>query len=846
MRWTQIKSFWEKELSRDVSGIDLGSNNRRSGNKKTVQLQLTPGILTKVAHLSEKHLLSNFIYNLACLKTVLKFYSSEEVISVITVVPGSIRKNEQNGLLPVISEISDDLTCTDLLQKVKRKVIDVFNHQPFDFLNFGMTRDSFSGYSLVGFCHTAMQDGAKLNGCSIIFKVAESFVQIDYDDTFDDHYILQVGNHYLRIMEIFSENLQTKLSELDFLSQIEYHSLVYGFNNKTYKFDENRSFIGLFEDQVNRSLSQIAIQCGRKSISYKELDDTSNQVSYFLSEHSIRKNEIVIVLVERSEKLVACILGLWKINAIYLPIDPANHPDRIKKIIRNSKAGSIIIEAKLLNLIQGIPELTNVILYERIRLSTKVPVATRISGPLMSDVAYIIYTSGSTGDPKGVMVEHLGMLNHMYAKIEDLKLNANSTVAQTASQGFDISIWQLLCVLLAGGKVRIYNNASTHNPENFIQNLTVDNVNVVELVPSYLSSLLDNFAADILQKSFRSVHYLIVTGEEFKTRLAKKISATLRIKNILNAYGPTEASDDITHFLVDDKYDIEPLPIGKPLPNVNIYVLNKAGKLCPVNVKGEICVSGICVGRGYLNDDFKTSLAFTTDPFVKERGRLYKTGDIGRWLPDGNLQFFGRKDEQIKIRGNRIELRDIEINLLRISYISEAAVIFKKSEFEESYLHGFVCLEKGRNHTEEQIKKDLGKVLPKFMVPANFTILKKFPLSANGKIDKNGLISMLPIESAGPSQANVGKTGRKVIDIAKNILGYDEITVATRLFEAEGNLIMAWRFICEVNLAFGSDLTLKDVIDNPTIESIVKKLAARTAPRKENNIIMMERDVFEI
>ena len=358
----------------------------------------------------------------------------------------------------------------------------------------------------------------------------------------------------------------------------------------------------------------------------------------------------------------------------------------------------------------------------------------------LADLSYVIYTSGSTGKPKGAMVEHIGMMNHLHAKITDLRLTGNSIIAQNASHTFDISVWQFFAALIPGGKTIIYPDELVLDPERFISGIIEDRISILEVVPSYLSIMLD-FLVDEDIGSL-PIDYLLVTGEEIKPALVKKWFDKYPGIKMVNAYGPTEASDDITHHIMSNAPERETVSIGKPLQNLNIYIVDKHMRLCPLGVKGEICVSGVGVGRGYLSDEERTRQVFTEDPFIGERGvRLYKTGDLGCWLPDGTIEFFGRKDYQVKIRGFRIELGEIESKLLEHPAIKEAVVVDREEGIGNKYLCAYFVgagmNEKTLGATE--LREFLSHTLPNHMVPAHFFQLDRLPLTPNGKIDRKTL-----------------------------------------------------------------------------------------------------------
>ncbi|MCP4151328.1 MAG: amino acid adenylation domain-containing protein, partial [bacterium] len=328
------------------------------------------------------------------------------------------------------------------------------------------------------------------------------------------------------------------------------------------------------------------------------------------------------------------------------------------------------------------------------------------------------------------------MMNHIMAKIEDLRITPQSIIAQNAAHTFDISVWQMFTALVEGAKTIIYPGDFVLETQRFINQVAEDKVTILEVVPSYLSVMFEFL--DSTDSQLKKLEYLLVTGEAVKPNLVEKWFAIYPVIKMVNAYGPTEASDDITHHIMDHPDVGERVPIGKPLQGFNIYIVDSNMKLVPIGVTGEILVSGIGVGRGYLNDDEKTKAVFIKDPFLEgETQRLYKTGDLGRWLPDGVIEFFGRKDHQVKIRGFRIECGEIEFVLEKHPQVKEAVVMDRENRDGGKYLCAYLVT--GENFNRQEIKTYLLERLPEYMTPAYIVQMEEIPLTANGKMDRRAL-----------------------------------------------------------------------------------------------------------
>jgi amino acid adenylation domain-containing protein len=438
-------------------------------------------------------------------------------------------------------------------------------------------------------------------------------------------------------------------------------------------------------------------------------------------------------------------------------------------------------------------------------------------GPVPGDVAYMIYTSGSTGKPKGVLIEHGGMLNHLYAKINDLQITASSVIAQTASYTFDISVWQMLCALPVGGKIIIYKDALILSPVELLRSLDKDKVTIWECVPSYLSSVL---SLNVVLPELKSLDYVLTTGEAVSKSLVDKWFRSYSDKRLVNAYGPTEASDDICHYVMDSVPEYNTIPIGKPVQNTKIYIVDRTGNLCPLGVKGELCISGIGVGRGYWRDTEKTDRSFVKNPFEEVGFRMYRTGDLARWLPDGNIDYIGRIDEQVKIRGYRIELQEIESMLLQQPGVEQGVVVAKEDGKGLKRLLGYVVLKDGAD--KGLIEEGLSAVLPEYMIPRQWIELKALPLTSNGKIDKKALPDV-EIVVGEDYIAPSSELEEQLVEIWAGILKLDKtvISINKNFFELGGNSLKILELASVMNQSFTSQVTVANLFSYPTISLLV-------------------------
>jgi amino acid adenylation domain-containing protein len=449
----------------------------------------------------------------------------------------------------------------------------------------------------------------------------------------------------------------------------------------------------------------------------------------------LSREAVVGVVTERNLDWIIAVLAIFKAGGAYLPIEPHFPADRIARMLSRAGCRLVLTEhGSTAMLDQALESLSGI---ETLFIDAASEEG-HPDGDLGMDVApdqlaYIYFTSGSTGEPKGAMCEHAGMLNHLFAKIDDLGIGEGDVVAQTAPQCFDISLWQLVAALLVGGRTLIVEQETILDAKRFIDKIVEGRVAVVQVVPSYLEVLLSYLARR--PRELPDLRCVSATGEALKKELVQRWFVVQPGIKLVNAYGLTETSDDTNHEIMDSVPRRERVPLGRPINNVHVYVVDEHLSPAPLGAPGEIVFSGVCVGRGYINDPDRTRRAFLADPH-REGQRLYRSGDYGRWLPEGKLEFLGRRDSQVKISGFRIEIGEIENRLLRLPGVREGVVVVTENADRSKQLVAFYS---GDSLDPAVMRDRLGESLPKYMIPSAFHWRQTLPLTGNGKIDKKAL-----------------------------------------------------------------------------------------------------------
>jgi amino acid adenylation domain-containing protein len=581
----------------------------------------------------------------------------------------------------------------------------------------------------------------------------------------------------------------------------------------------------LFEQRVRSHPEALAAAHGDRQWTYRELNARANRLGRALLARGLGREDVVAVVAERDLDWMAAVLAVFKAGGCYLPIEPHFPAERIATMLNRAdcrlaltEPGSSATLDRALRTVPGAEAVSVDAAYSE----------GHSDGDLGIDVAadqlaYLFFTSGSTGEPKGAMCEHAGLLNHLYAKIDDLRIDGADVIAQTAPQCFDISLWQLVSALLVGGHTRIVEQAAVLDVERFVDTIVDGRVSVLQVVPSYLDAVLGYLEGR--PRPFPDLRCVSVTGEALPMELVRRWFAARPDTTLVNAYGLTETSDDTNHEVMDRVPDGSRVPLGRAVNNVRVYVVDDRLGLVPLGAPGEIVFSGVCVGRGYVNDPDRTRRAFLTDPY-RPGERLYRSGDYGRWRPDGSLEFLGRRDAQVKVAGFRIEIGDVENALVRLPGVGQAAAVVAEPAGGSKQLVAFCS---GRRLETEQLHDRLGQWLPDYMLPAAIHWRDSLPLTTNGKVDRTALAALATDLDGGSPDLDAPRTAteRRLAAAWATVLGVsaDQIGRRDHFFERGGTSLVAVKLV----VALRRTVSLQDVTRRPVLADL-----AAAIDRREN------------
>jgi amino acid adenylation domain-containing protein len=668
--------------------------------------------------------------------------------------------------------------------------------------------------------------------CSVHPFSDEVLLWIHYHtDVFAPERINDIGGYFTRTLQALTRDPAAAPKREFLLARDEQHRQLCDFNSSRKELPASRCAHQLFEEQAALAPNKTAATCGAERWTFAQLNQAANKIAHALLRRTAGSKLVVAVAARRNLAWMASVLACFKAGCVYLPLDVDHPAERMSDILARSDCRLVIAGDAALR--EKVSEATvmcrdasaiEILLADKlVREGGDVDNLSVVVSP--DDLAYIIFTSGSTGTPKGAMIEHGGMLNHLLAKINDLALTPDDVVVQNASQCFDISVWQLLSASLVGGRVAIFGEDTVDEIGDFMSALRSKGVSILEVVPSYLNVMLQ--FVENSPVTLPSLRYLLVTGEPTKVALVERWFARFPEIPVVNAYGPTEAADDICHHFMTEAPASALVPVGRPIQNLNVYILDEGMEMLPLGAAGEVCVAGIGVGRGYINDPDRTASAFVNDPFQPSR-RMYKTGDIGRWLPDGVLELAGRRDDQIKIRGYRIETGEIENSLQLCPGINQVAVM---ADSQHAKLIAFVVADGAIDAGE--LKRQLSRRLPEYMIPSNFVGIEALPLSANGKVDKQRLaewLERLPDELT-PIAPPVGATETDLQLLWADVLKVEPARIGrdSDFFDLGGHSLKAMELSLRANRRFSiGDVTRYSVLQD--LARRIESLAASPEP----------------
>ncbi|HKR15459.1 MAG TPA: amino acid adenylation domain-containing protein [Pyrinomonadaceae bacterium] len=857
--------YWRRQLAGAPAVLELPIAKARPAVQtfRGARLQhlLPKEISAAIDELSRRENVTHFMILLAAFQVLLSRYSGQDDIVVGTPIAGRGRIETEDligffvNTLVLRTNLAGNPSFQELLRRVREVALGAAAHQDLPFeklveelqperdLNrtplfqvmFALQNIPQDSYELSNLTLSAIgaETGAAKFDLTMFFHPSEDGLLgiLEYNtDLFDAESIEKMWLHFETMLRSLIDRPEQQILSLPLLTETERQQLLVDWTDTAAAFPHDACFHQLFEAQVEKTPDAIAAASEKTTLTYDELNKSANRLAGFLASKGIGPETVVAVLAPRSISLLTAMLAIFKTGAAYLPLDPRHPAARHLQVLTQSRASMLLVAEELEQAVAQLETGAQVYQLEQALNTDSASDNPELrSGP--RNLAYVIFTSGSTGLPKGAMIEQRGMVNHLYIKVRDLDLTAADIMAQTASQCFDISVWQFLSPLLVGAQVRIYNDETVADPQALLQALETDDVSIVETVPSLLRAMLAEMPETANSTALPSLRWMLATGEALAPEICRawKQSVGDRIR-LLNAYGPTECSDDVTHYEVKTSPadHVARLPIGCALANTRLYIVDRELQPVPVGVSGELLVGGAGVGRGYLYDTRRSAESFIPDAFGDVAGeRLYRTGDLCRYLPGGEIEFLGRIDDQVKLRGFRIELGEIEAALSSHDAVEQAAVVVREDNEGDKRLVAYIVAagEQPVNGEsallQDNLREYLKAQLPEYMTPQLFVMLAALPLTPNGKLDRRSLPAPDYSQARAKNyQAPTTETETIVAEIWSDVLGEQQISVDDNFFSVGGHSLLATQVVSRLRQRFEIELPLRVMFESSTIAEL--------------------------
>ncbi len=867
-------AYWKQKLENLPPVLALPTDNPRPAVQSfrgAREVLILPQALTEaLKSLSQKEGVTLFMLLLAAFQTLLYRYTGQTDLVVGTPIANRNQIETENLLgcfintLVLRTGFSQNSSFRELLARVRETTLAAYAHQdlPFEELVKELQPERTLSHNPLFQVMFVFQDtplealelpGLKFTPLIVDNGIAEFDLTLFLEDTkhqlmgaleyntdlFKADTINRMIGHFQTLLEGIVSHPNENISILPLLNNLELNQLTLGWNQTKVDYPKDQCIHQLFEDQVERTPNAIAMVFEKQQLTYQELNERANQLARYLQKLGVGAEIPVGICVERSLEMVVGVLGILKAGGAYVPLEPTYPKERLDFILKDAQAKILLTQYKLA---AALPESLNTVIYLDTNWKIIADESTNnlIENCTSENLAYIIYTSGSTGKPKGVMIPHQSIANRLLWGIKRFNLTTDDRIFQKTSLSFDVSVWEIFGALLSGACLVIAEPGGHQDSSYLVRMMVQQQITLVDFVPAMLQQIL----AEPNIKNCHKLRCVTCGGETLPIEVKNKFFAHLGKVELHNCYGPTEVSIDATSWLCTP--DSSVISIGHPISNQEAYILDEYLQAVAIGVPGELYIGGAGLARGYLNHPELTAEKFIPHPFKQKTGaRLYKTGDLARYLADGNIEFIGRRDEQIKIRGFRLEIGEIEAVLHRHPAIAEAAVLVLNDVRNGQSDKGLVAyfVPKQSNQQEQlsahSIRSYLSHYLPDYMIPAAFVSIPQLPRNANGKLERQALplpdiIRPKLDKEFVPAHTSIEV---KLAQIWSEVLHIEKVGIYHDFFELGGHSLLATQVISRINQSFGIELPLRRLFELPTIVELAKSIA-KTLQAVSNLVVL--------
>ncbi|AFZ28072.1 amino acid adenylation enzyme/thioester reductase family protein [Cylindrospermum stagnale PCC 7417] len=853
--------YWKQQLGGTLPLLQLPTDHPRppvqTYQGASFSLILSPELTANIKSLSQQEGVTLFMTLLAAFKILLYRYTGQENVIVGTPIAGRNRREIESligffvNTLALRTDLGGNPSFRELLGRVRQVCLEAYTHQdlPFEQLvtalqperhlshtpvfqvMFALDNAPMGEFALPGLAVTPLASPIQTAKFDLTLSMEERNGQLtgewEYNtDLFEAATIERMIKHFQTLLSGITAHPNQSIWKLPLLTEAEKHQLLIEWNQTEADYPQDKCIHQLFEEQVERTPDAIAVVFEQQQLTYRELNQRANQLAHYLQKRGVGTEALVGICVERSLEMIIAVLSTLKAGGAYLPLDPAYPQERLAFMVQDAQVSILLTQTELL---PSLPVFSTQLInldtdWQQI---TQFPSSNPINTQLQpKNLAYIIYTSGSTGQPKGVMIQHCSLVNTYFAWETIYQLRTTTTShLQMASFSFDVFSGDLIRTLCSGGKLVLCPRHLLLSPELLYGLMQKEKVDCADFVPAVLRNLVQYLESS--QQRLDFMRLLICGSDSWSSAEYQKIlQLSSSQTRLINSYGLTEATIDSSYFETTAKNLAlnQLLPIGRPFPNTQLCILDKHLQPVPIGVAGELYIGGVNLARGYRHRTELTTNKFIPNPFSKNPGeRLYKTGDLVRYLPDGNIEFLQRIDNQVKIRGFRIEIGEIEATINQNHNVTKAVVIVREDIPDDKRLVAYVVPHSTETSVLE-LRNFLKSKLPGYMIPSAFVLLEEIPLTPNGKIDHRAL----PAPNVSFSQSNYvaprTPTEEILANLWREILKVELISIHDNFFELGGHSLLATQVISRIRQVFNREIPLRLLFESPNIAQLSSQL----------------------
>ncbi len=864
--YEEERKYWLEKLDGGINLNGFPVNNEQSSGytKASFKCTIPNETFKRIVHLSNHSEYAVYMIMLSGIRYLLYRYTDNKDLLVgMPVFKQDIDEVYLsnvllNNILPIRSSLDVMKSFSNFLGEIKNLVIEADHyqnyplHKIYEQLNLCTEDEEDLAYKTIVLMENIHEkdiiEAFKFDTVfSFLLTEKAIEVTVDYNaKLYTEKMMKQVIQYLFHYFREVTQNPHSILSEIEILSETEKSNILINFNNTEAVYPKEKTIRQVFEEQVGKNPDHIAVVFEDQQLTYGELNSKANSLARVLRNEGVQADSIVGIMVERSLEMIIGIMGILKAGGAYLPISPDYPEDRINYMLEDSETRILLTQSRFVNKLSFNGQLVNV--------DDKSLYLGDGSNLLLEnnshDLAYVIYTSGSTGKPKGVMIENYSVINRIHWMQDKYRLEARDVILQKTPFTFDVSVWEIVWWFFVGASVCMLRPGGEKEPEEIVRSIEKNKITTMHFVPSMLTVFLHYIENCSHSIKMDSLKHVFASGEALNPEHANRFNKLLsgQATKLINLYGPTEATVDVSYFDCSTDQILKSVPIGKPIDNIQLYIVNQNNKLQPVGVAGELCIAGDGLARGYLNKPELTAEKFVENPFVPG-GKMYRTGDLAQWRIDGNIEFLGRLDHQVKIRGFRIELGEIETELLKYPSVKETVVVAKEDQAGDKYLCAYIVTEEELTITE--LRDHLFRNLPDYMIPSYFVQLEKMPLSPNGKVDRKALPEpngniRTGVEYAAPRN----DIEESVVKVWQEVLKVEKVSIKDNFFSLGGDSIKAIQILSQLR-QYGLNLEMRDLFQYPTIEAlssyitVIKRKIDQGIVKGEAGLAPMQSWLFE-